>query len=143
VSSAHGELASELARLGAAETIADTNVPGVHASPGKGGFDSIAGERALKSRFGISTLDGLGSPSRAELAAAGGLLSYLDATQKGASVLLDAPRRIARASHMSIDAASRDSLELTRSGSGSLAGSLPAEIDRCQTAAGRRVLAED
>src|SRR5213082_764882 len=59
-----GELAAELARLGAAETIADTNVPGVHASPGKGGFDSIAGERALKSRFGISTLDGLGSPSR-------------------------------------------------------------------------------
>ena len=47
----------------------------------------------------------LGAPSRAELAAAGGLLAYLDATQKGAGILLDAPRRIARASHMAIDAA--------------------------------------
>ena len=82
---------------------------------GKGGFDSLAGERALKARFGLATLDGLGSPSRAELAAAGGLLAYLDATQKGAGILLDAPRRIARASHMAIDAATRDSLELTRS----------------------------
>src|SRR5689334_8650643 len=138
-----GELAAELARLSAAEVIADTSVPGIRTSAGKGGFDSIAGERALKARFGLATLDGLGSPSRAELAAAGGLLAYLDATQKGAGILLDAPRRIARASHMAIDAASRDSLELTRSVSGSVAGSLLGEIDRCQTAGGRRLLSED
>src|SRR5206468_784845 len=98
---------------------------------------------ALKSRFGLATLDGLGAPSRAELAAAGGLLAYLDATQKGAGILLDAPRRIARASYMAIDAASRDSLELTRSATGAITGSLLGEIDRCQTAAGRRLLAED
>jgi DNA mismatch repair protein MutS len=143
-----GELAAELARLSPAETIAEEGtvpkgtVPGP-LSNGKGGFDSIAGERALKSRFGLATLDGLGSPSRAEIAAAGGLLAYLDATQKGAGVLLDAPRRIARASHMAIDAASRDGLELTRAVSGGVAGSLLGEIDRCQTAAGRRLLAED
>src|SRR5204863_7799001 len=77
------------------------------------------------------------------LAAAGGLLAYLDATQKGSGILLDAPRRIARASHMAIDAPTRDSLELTRSISGTVAGSLLGEIDRCQTAAGRRLLAED
>jgi DNA mismatch repair protein MutS len=138
-----GELAAELARLSPAETIADARLPGVASSPGKGGFDSVAGERALKTRFGLATLDGLGSPSRAELAAAGGLLAYLDATQKGAGILLDAPRRIARASHMAIDAASRDSLELTRSAGGTVGGSLLGEIDRCQTAAGRRLLAED
>jgi DNA mismatch repair protein MutS len=143
-----GELASELARLGPAETIADEGtvpsgtVPGV-LSAGKGGFDSLAGERALKQRFGLATLDGLGAPSRAELAAAGGLLAYLDATQKGAGVLLYAPRRLARASHMAIDTATRDSLELTRSVSGTVAGSLLGEIDRCQSAAGRRLLAED
>ena len=34
--------------------------------------------------------------ARAELAAAGGLLTYLDATQKGSGVLIDAPRRIQR-----------------------------------------------
>ncbi|HVU31041.1 MAG TPA: DNA mismatch repair protein MutS [Sphingomicrobium sp.] len=143
VSCSEGELAAELARLSPAETIADSPVPGVATSPGKGGFDSLAGERLLKSRFGLSTLDGLGAPERSEVAAAGGLLSYLDATQKGAGILLEPPRRIGRAQHMAIDAATRDSLELTRSVAGGVAGSLLGEIDRCQTAAGRRLLAED
>ena len=138
-----GELAAELARLSAAEVIADEAVAGVPTSAGKGGFESIAGERALKARFGLATLDGLGSPSRAELAAAGGLLAYLDATQKGAGILLEAPRRIARASHMAIDAATRDSLEMVRSVGGNAGGSLFGEVDRCQTAAGRRLLCED
>jgi len=138
-----GEAAAELARLSAAEVIAEAPVPGISTSAGKGGFDSVTGERALKSRFGLATLDGLGSPTRAELAAAGGLLAYLDATQKGSGILLDAPRRIARSGHMAIDSASRESLELVRSTSGSVAGSLLGEIDRCQTAAGRRLLCED
>ena len=138
-----GELAAELARLSPAETIADASVPGMQTSAGRGGFDSVAGERALKRRFGLATLDGLGSPSRAELAAAGGLLAYLDATQKGTGILLDAPRRIARSGHVAIDTATRESLELTRSAFGGVAGSLLGEIDRCQTAAGRRLLAED
>jgi len=142
-----GELGAELARLAPAETIAEGTVPqgtvpGI-LGPGKGGFDSLAGEQALKTRFGLVTLDGLGSPSRAELAAAGGLLAYLDATQKGAAVLLDAPRRVARTNHMAIDAATRDSLELCRAAGGGAAGSLLGEIDRCQSAAGRRLLAED
>src|SRR5690242_10194837 len=143
VSCGPGELAAELARLSPAETIADSSIPGIRASAGKGGFDSLAGERVLKSRFGLATLDGLGSPSRADLAAAGGLLAYLDATQKGAGILLDAPRRISRSAHMAIDAATRESLELTRSVSGATSGSLLAEIDRCQTAGGRRLLCED
>ena len=138
-----GELASELARIGPAEIVADGSVPGIATANGKGGFDSVAGERALKARFGLATLDGLGTPSRAELAAAGGLLAYLDATQKDAAVLLDAPRRIARASHVVIDSATRDSLEICRSVAGSVSGSLLGEIDRCQTAGGRRLLAED
>ncbi len=71
------------------------------------------------------------------------MLAYLDATQKGAGILLDAPRRLRRSEHMAIDAASRDSLELTRSVGGGIAGSLLGEIDRCQTAAGRRLLSED
>ena len=143
IACAPDEVAAELARLSPAETIAEGPVPGVPLTAGKGGFDSAAGERALKQRFGLATLDGLGAPSRAELAAAGGLLAYLDATQKGAGMLLDAPRRVARSSHIAIDAATRESLELTRSVSGSVAGSLLGEIDRCHTAAGRRLLAED
>src|SRR5437762_9961805 len=138
-----GELAAELARLAPVEVIAESAVPGAATTTGKGGFESLAGERALKTRFGLTTLDGLGAPSRAELAAAGGLLTYLDATQKGAGILLEAPRRIQRASHMAIDAATRDSLELVRSIGGGVAGSLLGEVDRCQSAAGRRLLAED
>ena len=143
VSCGSGELAAELARLSPAETISDSPVAGLRTAQGKGRFDSLAGEHSLKDRFGLATLDGIGAPSRAELAAAGGLLAYLDATQKGAGVLLDAPRRIARSSHMAIDAATRESLELTRSVGGAVAGSLLGEIDRCQTAAGRRLLCED
>ncbi len=135
-----GELASELARLAPAEVVAEAAVPGIKTTRRDEGFDSLAGERALKSRFGLATLDGIGSPGRAELAAAGGLLAYLDSTQKGAGTLLDAPRRVSRLAHMAIDAATRDSLELTRSIAGSVAGSLLGEIDRCQSAAGRRLL---
>jgi DNA mismatch repair protein MutS len=118
-------------------------VPGLGTTGGKGGFDSITAERALKHRFGLATLDGIGRPTRAELAAVGGLLAYLDATQKGAGILLDVPRRISRSAHMAIDTPTRESLELTRTASGSVAGSLLSEIDRCQTAAGRRLLASD
>jgi DNA mismatch repair protein MutS len=138
-----GELAAELARLTPAETIADATVPGIRAGAGKGGFESIAGERALKSRFAVATLDGFGGPGRAELAAAGGLLAYLDATQKDSGLLLSAPRRIARGTHMAIDPASRDSLEICRSASGAIAGSLLGELDRCVTPPGRRLLAAD
>ena len=138
-----GELQSELARLSPAETIAAEKVPGIETTPGKGAFESMAGERALKARFGVATLDGFGTPGRAELAAAGGLLAYLDATQKNAVAFLASPRRIARASHMAIDSATRDSLEICRTQTGSVAGSLFGVIDRCTTAPGRRLLAAD
>ena len=138
-----GELSSEIARLAPAEVVANSPVPGIDTRDGHGGFDSLAGERALKTRLGLSTLDGIGAPTRAELAAAGGLLAYLDGTQRGSGVLLDAPKRVARSAHMQIDAATRESLELTRSVSGSVAGSLLGEIDRCVSAPGRRLLAAD
>jgi DNA mismatch repair protein MutS len=138
-----GELKSELARLAPSETIAADKVPGIATTSGKGGFDSLAGERALMARFGVATLDGFGSPGRAELAAAGGLLAYLDATQKDAAAFLAAPRRISRDSAMAIDPATRDSLEICRTQTGSIAGSLLGTIDRCVTAAGRRMLSAD
>jgi len=138
-----GELKSELARLAPAETIAADKVPGIATSGGKGGFDSMAGERLLTARFGVATLDGFGSPGRAELAAAGGLLTYLDATQKQAAAFLGAPRRIARDAAMAIDPATRDSLEICRTQTGSVGGSLLGTIDRCVTAPGRRMLGAD
>src|SRR5436190_17252346 len=62
VSCGPGELAAELARLAPAETIADEPLAGIRTTAGKGGFDSLAGERALKSRFGLATPDGFGAP---------------------------------------------------------------------------------
>ena len=138
-----GEVRAELARLAPAEVIADAPVPGIVTHSGKSGFDSLAGERALKARFGVATLDGFGSPGRAELAAAGGLLAYLDATQRDAAALLGAPRRIERGEQMGIDPATRDSLEICRTATGAVAGSLLHNVDRCVTAAGRRQLASD
>ena len=135
-----GELAAELARLGPAETISDEAIPGLKSIRGKGGFDSLAGERALTARFGVATLDGFGAPGRAELAAAGGLLAYLDATQKDSMPFLAAPRRVARSAHMAIDPATRESLEILRSPNGT---SLFATLDRCVTACGKRLLAAD
>ncbi|HEY0628982.1 MAG TPA: DNA mismatch repair protein MutS, partial [Sphingomicrobium sp.] len=119
-----GELQAELARLSPAETVAAERVPGIAATEGQGGFNSIAGERALKARFGVATLDGFGTPGRAELAAVGGLLTYLDATQKDAASFLAAPKRIARTAHMAIDPATRDSLEINRTQAGAISGSL-------------------
>src|SRR4249919_4308041 len=52
VSCGPGELAADLARLSPAELIADGAVPGTASTAGKGGFDSMTGERALKARFG-------------------------------------------------------------------------------------------
>jgi DNA mismatch repair protein MutS len=138
-----GELAAELARLSPAETIVDDEIPGIRTTAGKGGFDSLFGERALKAKFNVATLDGFGSPGKAELASAGGLLAYLAATQKDAGLLLSPPRRIARGSHMAIDPATRESLEICRSATGAIAGSLLGEIDHCVTAPGRRLLAAD
>ena len=49
---------------------------------------------ACARRSVVATLDGLGAFGRAELAAAGALLGYLELTQKGLLPRLDRPRRI-------------------------------------------------
>ena len=129
-------LDAELARLGAAEVVSPDNRP-------RADFDSLAGERRLKSLFGVATLDGFGGFSRAELAAAAGLLAYLDHVGKGALPFLEPPQKRSPADHMAIDAATRDSLELVKSAGGSRAGSLLDAVDRTVTGAGARMLAGD
>ena len=97
----------------------------------------------LKALFGVATLDGFGDFSKAELAAAAGLLSYLDHVGKGSLPFLSPPVRLQASDHMLIDAATRDSLELVRATGGSRAGSLLDAIDRTVTGAGARLLAAD
>jgi DNA mismatch repair protein MutS len=136
-------IAAELARLGPAEVIGAEPLHGIDARWGHEGFDSLSAERGLKARFGLADLAGIGSPGRAELAACGGLLAYLETTQRNATAFLGLPRRVLRSAHMAIDAATRTSLEICRAQDGGVAGSLFAEVDRCVTAAGRRLLGSD
>ena len=139
-------LDAELARLDAAELIAPDSMRDApaHALPCPAGrFDSIAAERKLKALFGVATLDGYGGFSRAELAAAGGLLAYLDQAGQGSLPFLQPPERRRLGDHMMIDAATRESLELTQASGGGRKGSLLDAVDRTVTGAGARLLATD
>src|SRR3954454_16498143 len=136
-------LDAELARLGPAETIASEALPGVEAEIRKAGFDSLLAERRLKERFEVATLDGFGAFDRAALCAAGGLLAYLDEVARESLPFLRPPVPRSAGDHMMIDAATRESLELTASTTGGRAGSLLHAVDRTVTGAGARLLAAD
>jgi DNA mismatch repair protein MutS len=136
-----GALDAELARLDAAELIANEPLDG--AGLWKAGFDSIAAERRLKERFEVATLDGFGQFDRAALCAAGGLLAYLDEVARESLPFLRPPVARSSGDHMMIDAATRESLELTISASGPRAGRLLAAVDRSVPGAGARLLAAD
>jgi DNA mismatch repair protein MutS len=137
-------LDAELARLAPAELIAPEDWAGGAAATRlpKDRFDSRRGERALRELFGVATLDGFGAFDRAELAAAGALVAYLGDTGKGTLPRLQPPRRHAAGSVMVIDAATRTSLELTRSAAGARTGSLLDAVDRTVTGPGARLLGE-
>jgi len=106
----------------------------------KAHFDSGFGTRRLQELFDVSTLDGFAAFTRADLAAAGALVGYLEDTQKGNLPRLSPPKRHSIDGTMMIDAATRRSLELTRTQIGEHSGSLLATIDRTITGAGARLL---
>lgn len=149
------DLPGELVRLSPSEIIATDplfadddlkrwiSVAGAAATPvPPASFDSVAGERSLKAQLGVAELDGFGAFSRFELAAVGALLRYVDLTQIGKRPVIRPPKRTGDGGILMIDAASRASLELTRSTSGEKSASLLAAIDRTVTAAGARELSQ-
>ncbi|KLE34498.1 DNA mismatch repair protein MutS [Aurantiacibacter luteus] len=139
-------LGAALARVGASECVAPedwTEAPLEAVARPRADFASEGGEARLKSVHGVATLDGFGQFSRAMLAAAGGLLAYLDHAGRGTLPLLLPPVARASGEHMAMDEATRASLEILASQQGGRAGSLIAAIDRCVTGAGARLLAED
>jgi len=141
-----GGLAAELARLSAAEVIAsEGSAVEQYATTlrPKSEFDSTTAETRLKRVYGVATLDGFGQLSRAGLAAAGGLVAYLEHTAKGSLPFLRPPRIASAAQTMAIDAATRESLELTQTQTGQRKGSLLDAVDRTVTGAGARLLAAD
>jgi DNA mismatch repair protein MutS len=143
---ASGELAAQLARIGPSEIIAaDGFVPipaGAIIRP-KADFDSAAGGMALKSLFALSSLNVIGTLTRAELGAAGGLIAYLGHVGQGKMPFLKLPVQRGGTEHLLIDQATRESLEITSAQRGGRTGSLLHEADRTVTGAGARMLSAD
>ena len=105
-------------------------------------FDSRTGERRLRDLYSVASLDGFGSFTRAELAAMGGLLGYVELTQKGRFPRLSPPVRQVAGQSMLIDQATRRNLELMRTLDGHRQGSLLGIMDRTVTGAGARLLGQ-
>ncbi|RVT43592.1 DNA mismatch repair protein MutS [Sphingobium algorifonticola] len=141
------QLGAELARLRPSEVVMPSGLAidtGYAAYPfDRAAFDSLRAEALLKRHYAVATLDGFGSFSRAELAAMGGLLAYLDHAGKGTLPFLAIPVRRSTDAHMAIDAATRESLEIVQTMAGHRAGSLLAAVDRTVTGPGARLLAAD
>ncbi|MDF8333493.1 DNA mismatch repair protein MutS [Novosphingobium cyanobacteriorum] len=135
-----------LARLSASELVAPEDF--AHgpleaiACPARA-FASESGEARLRELHGVATLDGFGQFGRAMLAAAGGLIAYLDHVGRGRLPLLLPPVVREAGGHMAMDEATRASLEILVSSGGARKGSLFEAVDRCVTGAGARLLAED
>jgi DNA mismatch repair protein MutS len=105
-------------------------------------FDSDNARKRLQAAFNVAALESFGSFSRAEVAACGALLDYVELTQAGKRPALAPPRRERADGTMEIDPATRRNLELVRSLDGRRDGSLLATIDRTLTGPGARLLAE-
>lgn len=148
------DLPGELARLAPkeaviAETLAgDTQLAALAGRLGitltpvpRAYFDSRAGDEAIRTALETAMLDGFGDFTRAELAAAGALLKYVELTQIGERPLLRPPRKAGPEGALVIDAATQANLELTRSVSGTREGSLLWAIDRTVSGPGARELA--
>jgi DNA mismatch repair protein MutS len=104
-------------------------------------FDSQSAEHRLAQHFTVATTAGFAEFSRAEVAALGSLLDYINLTQIGAMPHLRVPRREAANEGLLIDAATRTNLELTRALQGTRSGSLLDVMDQTVTSAGARRLA--
>ena len=103
-------------------------------------FDSINAEGRLKNFYGVASLDAYGDFNRAEVAAAGALLDYVELTQVGQMPRLAQLSHLAQGAILEIDQATRRNLELVQTLSGERKGSLLAVIDRTVTGAGARLL---
>ncbi|PJK31333.1 DNA mismatch repair protein MutS [Minwuia thermotolerans] len=158
IASASGEaqLGADLARLGPGEILVADNLLERLGPEGPlagwdqaltvlpaARFDSTSAEKRLKAVFAVGALDGFGSFGRAEIAALGAVVDYVELTQKGKLPPLGPPQREEPGAAMGLDQATRRNLELVETLSGERRGSLLSVIDRTVTGAGGRRLAAD
>ena len=103
-------------------------------------FNHKKAEAALCQHYNVTTLQGMGQFSPHMLSAAGGLLAYLQQTQLETMPYLKRLSAEWPDAFMVIDAATRKSLELSRTLTGERKGSLLSAIDKTSTAGGARLL---
>ena len=106
-------------------------------------FDARIGEQRLKDVFNVAALDAFGAFAPLEFAAMGALLDYISLTQVDTATRLLPPQKESDGGTMTIDAATRRSLELVRCQNGAEEGSLLHTIDRTVTSAGARTFSAD
>jgi DNA mismatch repair protein MutS len=131
-------LVSEAGERGVEAVAAELGI--VTTSLGRAAFDSMAGERRVAEAYGVASLDGFGAFGRAEVAALGALIQYVDLTQRGRLPCLSPPVQEPPGVAMQIDPATRRSLEITSAMGGGREGSLIGAVDRTVTAGGARLL---
>jgi DNA mismatch repair protein MutS len=151
---AQSRIEDELERIGPAEVIyreddahfsPDTTAPWAWTARPAWSFAEDAARETLCKQFAVHNLEGFGFDANdaPAIRAAGAVLTYLQETQRGN---LDHFRSLASyqlSGFLQIDAATRRSLEITRTlRSGSREGSLLGVIDRTCTAMGSRLLAD-
>ena len=106
----------------------------------KASFDSASATKRLTDLFKVASLEAFGTFKRVELGAMGAIVDYLSLTQRGKLPILRGPVRERTGGSMSIDAATRKNLELTRSMSGGREATLFSTMDRTITGGGARLL---
>ncbi|WP_431281344.1 DNA mismatch repair protein MutS [Humitalea sp. 24SJ18S-53] len=131
-------LAGLLARIDPIEILAG---PGVAIEGAREAVAPTAPAQRLATALGVATLDGFGAFTPAEISAAAMAADYATATQGGRTPRLLPPDPQGGRGSMAMDAATRRSLEITRSESGTPRDCLLAAADRTLTAAGARELA--
>lgn len=144
----------ELARIGPAEVVyreddaqfhPDTTAPWVWTRRPAWAFAEDAATGSLCKQFKVKTLDGFGfdDEDQPAIRAAGAVLNYLQDTQRIDLTHFRSVVVASKSEHLQIDAATRRSLELTRTiRSGSREGSLLSVIDQTKTSMGSRRLAD-
>ncbi|MDR2412334.1 MAG: DNA mismatch repair protein MutS [Holosporales bacterium] len=105
-------------------------------------FNPHIEEARLRKFFQVHHLLSFGDFSKGEIAACGALLEYLLLTQKETLGSLSPPKKETSQVYVTIDAATRRNLELTRSCKGELKNSLLGVLDHTVTATGGRLFFE-
>ena len=105
-------------------------------------FTLIEASQRLKDTFGVSSLEGMGCANiPLGVRAAGGLLEYVEDTQKAYQVTLQPLRTYSLADYLILDHQTRRNLEITQTiRDGTFHGSLLWALDRTSTAMGGRAL---